>query len=118
MTLIDRDEIVKVAEHAYKEWNLAMAAADGEREINYTFKMQDLCKAVKAVAMAAPVVDAAPVVHGEWKGITRSRFYGIDEYSDPIYRDGIIWHCSKCSRRSVIKTNYCPNCGAKMDGGK
>ena len=63
-----------------------------------------------------PAVDAAHVVHGEWKGFTRSRFYGIDKYSDPIYRDGIIWHCSKCSRRSVIKTNYCPNCGAKMDG--
>ena len=72
--------------------------------------VQDMLDALEDL----PVVDAKPVVHGEWKGFTRSRFYGIDKYSDPIYRDGIIWHCSKCSRRSVIKTNYCPNCGADM----
>lgn len=29
--LINANDIVKVAEHAYNEWNLAMAAADGQR---------------------------------------------------------------------------------------
>lgn len=60
--LIDANEIVKVAEHAYNEWNLAMAAADGKREINKTYKMQELCKAVKAVADNCPTIDAVPVV--------------------------------------------------------
>ena len=62
MRPIDADEIVKVAEHAYNEWNLAMAAADGTREINRVFKMQELCKAVKVVADSAPTIDAVPVV--------------------------------------------------------
>ena len=60
--LIDANKIVEVAEHAYHEWNLAMAAADSQRDINRVYKMQELCKAVKAVADAAPTVDAVPVV--------------------------------------------------------
>lgn len=27
------------------------------------------------------------------------------------------WVCSKCHYHSESGTNYCPNCGAKMDGG-
>lgn len=105
MALIDRDEIVKVAEHAYNEWNLAMAAADGEREINLTFKMQDLCKAVKAVAMAAPVVDAKPVVHGEW------------EFGETLHHPWM--KCSVCNVSQSGHTScfsFCPNCGADMRG--
>lgn len=60
--LIDAKSIVSVAEHAYGQWNLAMAAADGKREISLVFKMQELCKAVKAVAENAPTVDAVEVV--------------------------------------------------------
>lgn len=60
--LIDANSIVPVAEHAYDQWNLAMAAADGKREISLVFKRQELCKAVKAVAENAPTVDAVEVV--------------------------------------------------------
>ena len=97
MNLIDRDEIVKVAEHAFKEWNLAMAAADGKCEINRVFKMKELCRAVEAVAMAAPIIDAAPVVHGEWSSI-------------PIG----LWQCTRCAKIYDYAYNYCPNCGADM----
>lgn len=56
--MIYADDIVKVADHAYDQWNLAMAAADGQREINLCFKRQDLCKAVAAVAKNAPTIDS------------------------------------------------------------
>ena len=107
--LIDANEIVEVAEHAYHEWNLAMAAADGQRQINRVFKMQELCKAVKAVAEAAPTVDAVPVVHGRWIE---------DTYSNSTYDAD----CSVCGEKikwngCMCDFNYCPNCGAKMDGG-
>ena len=104
MNLIDRDKIVKVAEHAYNEWNLAMAAADGEREINRTFRMQELCKAVRAVAMSAPVIDAKPVVHGKW----------VEE----PYLLGVTRRCNICGKNYGMPHgvfNFCPNCGASME---
>lgn len=51
----------------------------------------------------APAVDAAPVRHGRWKRIDSS-----------VYKPAI---CSCCGASQFIDSNYCPNCGAKMDGG-
>lgn len=62
-----------------------------------------------------PTADVAPVRHGEW-------IYGEDEFGIDGYR------CDKCGffvpwnyaskNISYIKDyHYCPNCGAKMDGG-
>lgn len=50
----------------------------------------------------APAVDAAPVVHGEW----------IELHEENGHEVGT---CSYC-RHVRIVDNYCPNCGAKMDG--
>ena len=51
----------------------------------------------------APTVDAVEVVHGRWENITG----GMITLGD----------CSECKvRQPVIGTNYCKNCGAKMDG--
>lgn len=50
-----------------------------------------------------PAADVAPVRHGRW--------------NDSLAR--ITPYCSACghSHRCLIRTpNYCPNCGAKMDG--
>lgn len=33
---------------------------------------------------------------------------------DDIYYD-FFWRCSKCDKRSDVRWNYCPTCGAKMD---
>ena len=53
-----------------------------------------------------PAADVAPVVHGEWL----LRHIGHGHY----------WECSVCHTNPCIyvtkDTNYCPNCGAKMDG--
>lgn len=59
---ISRAEAIKYAEHAYHEWNLAMAAADGKREINLVYKRQELCKAVELVFRDMPASDVAEVV--------------------------------------------------------
>lgn len=54
---------------------------------------------------------------GRWESYTHSRYCGIDADGEPVYRDGVVYYCSnpKCRRKTVIKENYCPNCGAKMD---
>ena len=38
-----------------------------------------------------PTADVAPVVHGRWEGYTHSRYCGVDEYGEPIYRDGVVY---------------------------
>lgn len=56
---------------------------------------------------ALPAADVAPVVHGRWIHDGRRIECGID------------WcHCSECGKSDnfCARTNYCPVCGAKMDG--
>lgn len=66
-----------------------------------------------------PAADVAPVVHSYWEVYSCSQYMGRDEVGEPKWRDGRFYICHnyKCRRKTVIKSNYCPNCGAKMDGG-
>ena len=50
----------------------------------------------------APAVDAVKVVHGRW------RWCGQDKFNDA-------YECSECGKIAMDDSNYCPNCGAKMD---
>ena len=51
--------------------------------------------------------DVAPVVHGEWIEIKNHN------------NTTIALRCNKCrqSPKHAIRSRFCPNCGAKMDGG-
>ena len=62
-----------------------------------------------------PAADVAPVVHGRWI-----------EQEDPLL--DVYYTCSVCKEDFYIETTgytekdmflytYCPNCGARMDGG-
>lgn len=51
-----------------------------------------------------PAADVAPVVHGRW----------IPFHSKI---SGDIQYCSACEIGFAAKADYCPHCGAKMDGG-
>lgn len=77
-------------------------------------RMQDdnvMCPVIKVLDVLeivedAPTVDAVEVVHGEW-----------ESYPSNLYK-----RCSVCKReydklRNNFVGNYCPSCGAKMDGG-
>ena len=80
-------------------------------------------KLIKEELGKVPAADVAPVVHGLWIPIRESEMTGWDPAvagRDPI--GGYI--CSACKEEAVYDCNdefvlskYCPNCGAKMDGG-
>jgi hypothetical protein len=60
---------------------------------------------------AADKADVVEVVHGEWIPIEH-------EYRNKFERVMIAdeFDCGICGRRLGYRANYCPNCGAKMDG--
>lgn len=53
-----------------------------------------------------PAADVAPVVHGRWVTYYRS---------GTTVAEGYVSTC--CDMWNNRKSDYCPNCGAKMDGG-
>ena len=57
-----------------------------------------------------PAADVAPVVHGHW--VEKELF--IPWCDDDV---DIIYECSCCRTESGGTSPYCPNCGAKLDGG-
>ena len=67
-----------------------------------------------AILMKVPAADVAPVVHGRWDDIPNT--YMSVASKDGTYH-GNATSCSVCHEvnPNAYKTNYCPNCGAKMD---
>ena len=55
--LIDANAAIENADKCYNDWNLAMAAAEGTRQINMVYKKQELFKAVKKVIESCPSID-------------------------------------------------------------
>lgn len=74
---------------------------------NILWKMNDLSTSLMAKALnSIPAADVAPVRHGKW--IEKEK-----------YTFGVLYDCSICDNRILDNGhswNYCPNCGAKMDG--
>lgn len=93
---IDADELIELVRLQKQD------ALDGATITNMSIFKQKAadCKNFIELIQNAPTVDAVPVIHGEWK--TRKSW---DMYV-----------CSDCSHAFLEAHNYCPDCGAKMDG--
>ena len=66
-----------------------------------------LLHVVRNVLDSTSTVDAVEVVHGRWLG-------GYQQNGEQWRYE--VPYCSLCEHRNDAATNYCPNCGAKMDG--
>lgn len=64
-----------------------------------------------------PAADVRPVVRGKWipdYDYAEYDFDGTTPLSEPRkFQDG--WQCSLCGGYSPSETNFCPNCGARME---
>ncbi len=61
----------------------------------------------KCQIAAVPAADVVEVRHGEWV---------VKDLNNPLYESKKAPHCSVCGEMSFIRWDYCPDCGAKMNG--
>ena len=73
----------------------------------YDVSASEVMNDFEEVIDAVPAADVAPVKHGHW-----------------IY-ENFYTHCSVCGKMAIydkygqeVESDYCPRCGAKMDGGE
>ena len=90
--LIDANLLIGICEEIAKhEWNKRVSP------VSWSDAYEGFIDTIEEM----PTVDAVEVVHGVWMGKTGK------------------WWCSVCKKGvpySYTGHNYCPNCGAKMDG--
>ena len=60
-----------------------------------------------------PVADVAPVRHGIWISLTDCSNAGAycSVCQKKVYKEDY----AICNRKNKLRSDYCPNCGAKMD---
>lgn len=64
------------------------------------------------IAAITPTIEAEFMRHGKWDG-----WHGEYMRKDGKMQYFRYYECSECCVRTAVKSNYCPRCGAKMDGG-
>lgn len=80
---------------------------------------KDPGKATDSFYADCPLDDAEPVRHGQWENPTESKPRMFERTGHTFTER----QCSECKRWNIsvtgsIMCKYCPNCGAKMDGGE
>ena len=94
---IEREDALELLEQPI---TMSMCLTVGECASKRNQRLID-CALIKSI----PAADVVPVVHGEWRWT---------ETGEADYEQ--FWVCSVCGEKSYWKSNYCENCGAKMDG--
>lgn len=86
MEYIEREKVLEIAKDKYYS--------------DFHKSMADLIS-LRELLEDTPAADVVEVRHGEW-----------------VYGEFDIPHCSECGVEVMPNnvSNYCPNCGAKMDG--
>ena len=102
--LIRREDAVKMLREKAQGYTVSMFAT-----ISECYMAKGAATECAAEVNNLPAVDAEPVRHGRW---THTKtYYKMDEC-----------HCSECDQLMTTyveqRMKYCPNCGAKMDGGE
>lgn len=102
-----------MAKYIKCEAALAMIRPDDPNDERCAVTVATAKRLIRHALAAAPAADVAPVVHGRW---IHSRYEDCSEQFELV-------KCSQCNHEAYAMAfyvrggNYCPNCGAKMDGG-
>ena len=99
-----------MAEYIEREAAIRFLLNDSPEQVNYS--REDATDCIRYMNAA----DVAPVRHGRWISLTECANEGV--YCSICKKK--VWKsdyalCSHKSRNK-LRSDYCPNCGAKMDG--
>lgn len=88
----------------------ALRAVQRQRGANRSPAQNEMLNRIKTDIIRAPAADVAPVVHGRWIDGAEDFTCGNHNAECSICRCYVSW--DGCDE----DFNYCPNCGARMDG--
>lgn len=74
------------------------------------------CEVVEYIEIInAPTLSYKDLVpQGAWERYADDKFIGYDKDGRLKYRKVYTYECSVCRNGSAVKSNFCPNCGARM----
>ena len=98
---IERDELIEWLKH------IPLKDLSDGLGLCRVIMEDDFKKAIQTIPDKA-IIDLAPVVHGRWISKNPHGYEWTFVCSNCDYIDGYPFN---------DRSNYCPNCGAKMDGG-
>ena len=106
MRLIDADalkkDLVETKEDLWKIYNGLTHHVEKQICAGQIGTFQEIILRIKD----APTIEADSVKHGRWEEVVDN-----DEFWGELFCP----KCSVCGSVRMMKHNYCPNCGAKMD---
>lgn len=103
---IDADKLIQALCNTQKTWGSRL----GTSWWSHSVKLKDnMVRCIKE----QPTADVEEVKHGEWLPV-QYIYFGFKRYECSECKDDEYWQ----KRYIEHKETYCPNCGAKMDGGK
>lgn len=105
---ISREAAIAYIREQSEELQKAFEELGGESGI-YADAYNDLAEDFHRI----PAADVEPVRHGWWETFDSS-YWRSTQYGVQVI-DCVKIRCGLCGRGSAVRTNYCPNCGAKMD---
>ena len=101
-----------MAEYIEREAALSLVRPDAPEDEKAAVTIATAKKLVRNIVQRTPAADVAPVVHGRWDDSGR--------YTFPSGNTAV--RCTNCgcalaeSEYHLYDWNYCPICGARMDG--
>ena len=84
----------------------------------YDVSESEVINDFEEVIDAVPTADVVPIRHGRWernKSIVQCDVCGFG-----LFPDGYFFENGECTHANEqnFRLNFCPNCGARMDGGE
>lgn len=103
-----------MAEYIDREAALSLVKPDAPEDEKAVVTIVTAKKLIRSVLHRTPTADAAPVRHGHWISLTDCSNAGVycSICQKKVYKEDYAW----CNRKNKVRSPYCPNCGAKMDG--